>query len=99
MIKVTCRWFRPNINIAWHLDVIQTSSFVKYDNDDRRISHQSNYSEDGLELIRTMVWSNEAAWDETFTDPEVIAYRQEYTEYNESVGITTVPREIEPIVL
>lgn len=97
MIKVIRTYTRPNIDTAWHWEVIQTTCFIKYDVDGQRIGQTADFSSDGLQTTFIAIWIDQASYDLATQDPEVLAYWEERATYNDSHGITMTPATIEPV--
>ena len=86
---------RPNTDVEWYFGTSQlrgngSSLTEKYINTGKRVSFNTSLSENELELIKTIIWQDEAAKNEYWADSMVESWISARNSYNASNNISTV---------
>lgn len=95
MITLTRVYTRPNKTTVWHSAALNTAAMrahiqTAYIDTGKLISQSSQMAD--LTYTFTMVWRDQAAFEEYDQDPMLLPFWEERDQYNSLVGITKGPK-------
>jgi quinol monooxygenase YgiN len=96
MIKITKVYHRPSADIPFHFQVMDSTQFRAVI-ENKRLSVDFVYSEDGLTGTIISVWTNIQDWDSHLNEPVCLAYWAARDTYNLANGITHDPAVLEEV--
>jgi hypothetical protein len=90
-LKITNTFTRPSTDVAFHIsnvaDTFITHVLDTYKNTGKLLDIATDVSADGKVLTTNWTWADQAAYDEYFADPQVVAFLANRDAHNSANGI------------